>query len=123
MHGPVAQSFSFRGSCCAEGSWIFVVSPLLADSCVHASDGPGILVVFCVCHFAAYVSSLISCLSSIGRRPETVSIADIGVLRMAPVIIFMAWFCTLDSLLELILQRRSLLPSHIQGLARQDEVR
>ena len=29
-----------------------------------------------------------------------VSIADMGVLRMAPVIILMAWCCTLDSLLE-----------------------
>ena len=30
----------------------------------------------------------------------TVSIADMGVLRTAPVIILMAWWCTLDSLLE-----------------------
>ena len=37
-YGPVVQSFSFRGSCCAVGSWTFLVSPLLADSCVHARD-------------------------------------------------------------------------------------
>ena len=30
----------------------------------------------------------------------TVSIADMGVLHVAPVIILMAWCCTLDSLLE-----------------------
>ena len=30
----------------------------------------------------------------------TVSIADMGVLRMAPVIILMAWHCTQHSLLE-----------------------
>ena len=30
----------------------------------------------------------------------TVSIADIGGLRIAPVIILMAWCCTPDSLLE-----------------------
>ena len=30
----------------------------------------------------------------------TVSIADMGVLCMTPVIILMAWCCTLDSLLE-----------------------
>ena len=51
-------------------------------------------------NFAACVSTLISCLSSRGCRPVTVSIADMGVLRMAPVIILMAWCCTLDSLLE-----------------------
>ena len=51
-------------------------------------------------NFAACVSILIYCLSSRGWRPVTVSIADMGVLRMAPVIILMAWCCTLDSLLE-----------------------
>ena len=50
--------------------------------------------------FAACVSILVSCLSSRGYRPVTVSIADMGVLRMAPVIILMAWCCTLISLLE-----------------------
>ena len=30
----------------------------------------------------------------------TVSVADMGVLRLTPVIILMAWCCTLDSLLE-----------------------
>ena len=51
-------------------------------------------------NFAAYVSTLISYLSSRGCRLVTVSIADTGVLRMAPVIILMAWCCTLDSLQE-----------------------
>ena len=41
-YGSVVQSFSFRGSCCAEGSWIFLVSPLLAGPCVRASDDPGV---------------------------------------------------------------------------------
>ena len=41
-------------------------------------------------------------LSSVGCRPVTISIANIGVLRMAPVTILMAWCCALHSLLELV---------------------
>ena len=39
-YGPVAQVFSFQWYCC--GSWIFLVYPLLVDSCVHVSDGLGV---------------------------------------------------------------------------------
>ena len=51
-------------------------------------------------NFAASVSNLISCLASIDCRPVTVSIAEVGVIRMKPFIILMAWCCTLDSLFE-----------------------
>ena len=75
-------------------SWILLAPfPLLDDLYVHVSDGPGVL------NFAACVSTLISSLSSLGCTPVTISIADMGVLRMAPVIL-MAWCCTLDSMLE-----------------------
>ena len=51
-------------------------------------------------NLAARGRTLIFCLSSIGCRSVTVSIADVGVLRMAPDIILMGWCFTLDSLLE-----------------------